>query len=285
MRWALVAVGFVVGCAGDAELQWVGGPSRDDGGETTIDGDPAGESTTVAADDSTTDPPSLFLGHLDLGEDHRCDLWAQDCPAGTKCMLWANDGGSAWNATKCSPIDPDPDAVGEPCTVVGSGVSGIDSCDLGLMCWDVDPETNEGVCVAHCVGDSSDPKCLEPAHHCVGRTVQLCLPSCCPVEQDCEEGRACYPAVDTFMCAPDASGESGAFGDPCEFLNVCDPGLFCTAPELVPGCVGSGCCAPFCDLGSETCSDFHPDLECVPWFEEGEAPHLYEHTGACVVPQ
>ena len=58
-------------------------------------------------------------------------------------LYWANDGGGAWNATKCEEIPPEPDGVGEPCTVEISGTSGVDTCVLGAMCWDVDPETNE----------------------------------------------------------------------------------------------------------------------------------------------
>ncbi len=40
-------------------------------------------------------------------------IWAQDCPEGEKCMPWANDGGGSWNATRCSPLDPNPSAVGD----------------------------------------------------------------------------------------------------------------------------------------------------------------------------
>ena len=36
------------------------------------------------------------------------------------------------------------------------------------------------------------------------------------------------------MCAPDASGEGGAAGQTCEFINVCDPGTACVNPMLVP---------------------------------------------------
>src|SRR5262245_46725118 len=44
-----------------------------------------------------------------------CDAWAMDCPRGEKCMPWANDGGSEWNATRCSPLDPDPAHPGDQC--------------------------------------------------------------------------------------------------------------------------------------------------------------------------
>ncbi len=230
--------------------------------------------------------PGFIMDPDGGGLSYECDLWAQDCPAGKKCNIWGNDGGSYWNARRCTPIDPDPDAPGEPCTVVESRVSGIDSCELGAVCWNVDPELLTGTCVAFCQGSEANPLCEDPTTHCEGREFALCLPSCCPLEQLCPEGTACYPTNHEFTCAPDASGELGAFRDPCEFLNVCDPGLFCADVEAVPDCEGSvGCCTEYCAVGSTSCAELDPALACVPWFEEGEAPPGYEHTGVCVLEQ
>ena len=227
-----------------------------------------------------------FLDPIDVGEHGRqCDLWSQDCPAGEKCSVFADDGGS-WNATKCFPIDPDPAEVGQACTVFGSPASGFDSCARGSVCWDVDQSTGEGVCVGFCNGSEANPTCSDPSLHCVGRDVTLCLPSCCPLEQSCAERLGCYPVVDTFECAPDASGDNGSFGDTCDFINVCDIGLFCADVALVPGCDGdTGCCTPYCEIGNSTCAAVHPDLECVPWFEPGYAPFGEEHVGGCMLPE
>lgn len=72
----------------------------------------------------------LFLSEPDGGgTGFECDVFAQDCPPGEKCVPWANDGGGVWNATRCSPVDDDPAAPGEPCTVEGGPTSGIDDCD------------------------------------------------------------------------------------------------------------------------------------------------------------
>jgi hypothetical protein len=206
-------------------------------------------------------------------------------------MPWANDGGSSWNATRCSPLDPNPGQIGDPCTVEGSGVSGIDNCDIASMCWDVDPETNMGTCDAFCSGSEANPVCEDPATSCVNAnngTLILCLPSCDPLLQDCPEGQACYNVNDTFACAPDASGETGVFGDACEFLNVCDPGLFCANPEAVPDCASGGCCSPFCDFSdpeaSAACPGAAGGQECVAWYEEGQAPPGLEDVGACALP-
>ncbi len=54
-----------------------------------------------------------------------CDYVLQDCPRGSKCMPWANDGGNAWVSARCSPLDPDPVEPGGACTMQGSPVSGV----------------------------------------------------------------------------------------------------------------------------------------------------------------
>jgi hypothetical protein len=107
--------------------------------------------------------------------------------------------------------------------------------------------------------------------------------------QDCNEGEACYPTGDAFSCVPDAGGEMGAYGDNCEYLNVCDMGLFCAVPDGVPDCEGSlGCCSSFCDLtdpdASAACPGAAGGQECVAWYEEGNAPPGYDAVGACLIP-
>lgn len=261
--------------------------------EGSSGGDGAQTSTTAveveaesSGSESTGEEPNSFIEPIDAGGSYECDLWVQDCPEGEKCTVWANDGGNAWNATRCVPVVDEPGGPGDPCTVEGNAVSGLDTCAVGALCWDVDPETNEGVCREYCQGDESNPFCEDPETQCGGpRNFPLCLPSCCPIEQDCSLGQGCYPISDTFGCAPDASGETGGYADPCEFINVCDPGLACLGPEATPGCEGySGCCAPFCVIGSMACAELHPDLECVAWYDEGLAPPGLEHTGVCILP-
>jgi len=206
-----------------------------------------------------------------------CDLWAQDCPVGEKCMPYSNDGGGTWNAVRCSPIDDDPKAPGEACTVVGSGVSGIDDCERGAMCWYLDGATGMGECVAMCRGSEADSVCDDPCEACTINgegTLILCLASCDPIGQDCAAGEACYPIGAMFACAPDSSGQAGEAGDPCEYITVCDPGLFCANADAVPGCDGaSGCCTPFCDASApDPCAALLPGTQCIPLFDEGMGP-------------
>jgi len=212
-----------------------------------------------------------FIQDPDAGGGEECDIWAQNCPLGEKCMPWADDGGSAWNATRCSPLDPTPDGVGDPCTVEGSGVSGIDSCGLGELCWDVDNATSTGTCIELCSCDPEFPVCATPNTACAitnGGVLPVCLPVCNPLDPTaCSQGQGCYPGGGLFQCAPDASGSSGAVGEGCDFLNGCDPGNFCGTPA----CDGAGgCCTPFCTLDDVAPCD--GGAECVPFYEQGGAP-------------
>ena len=247
-------------------------------GAEATSGNESGSGTGGSAEGTT------FVPDTETGETDECDIWAQDCPDGEKCMPWANDGGTSWNATKCSPIQRDPDRIGESCTVVDSGVSGVDSCEAASMCWNVDPKTNEGTCFAFCMGDETDPICEEPGYVCpisADGVVIVCLPTCDPLAPDCADGELCIPTyADSFLCAPDASGAAGAAGDPCEFPNVCDPGLLCAPGQIVPDCETSGCCTPFCNLQAPDCE---VDEACVPYYRPGDAPPGYENVGLCGV--
>jgi hypothetical protein len=250
-------------------------------------------STDTSGSSSWDDEGPSFIMRPDGGGCflHRthCSTWHQDCPVGEKCMPWANDGGNAWNATKCTPVDANPGQPGEPCTVEGSGVSGIDSCDVGAMCFFVDGATNMGECVAMCEGSAADPQCAGGCDQCLlanDGVLALCLPACDPLVQDCGDGRGCYPNSSAgFVCLPSvASGEvSGA----CEVVNGCTPGEVCVAMELVPDCVEQdGCCAPLCDLAApDPCPGAAPGVECVAWFDL--APEVcvdWSTLGACVLP-
>jgi hypothetical protein len=291
---ALTVLVTLVACGPSSPIVDAGGETT---GEQTSDDSGGSSGTTTSTSDepepepgtdqSTGDPSNGFINDPDEGgAAFQCDVWTQNCPAGEKCTFWANDGGGSWNATRCVEIDPEADEIGEPCTVEDSGTSGIDTCVFAAMCWNVDPETFEGTCVGLCGGDESDPFCEDPSMICVGRGPFLCLPTCCPLEQDCPQGQACYPFDNDFECAPDASGDMGGFGDPCEFINVCNPGLLCMGASAIPDCTGAfGCCTPFCEVGSTSCSLLHPELECVPWYEEGSASPGAEHVGACTVMQ
>ncbi len=275
---------------GSTESASPGGPTtgQSTGAPSGGEGSPASTGTGGPTDSGMTS-----IDAPDLGEGFECDLFAQDCPPGQKCMPWANDGGTSWNDTRCSPIAEDPGEPGEPCQAEGGAFSGIDDCRLGAMCWEVDPETNTGTCVALCIGDVSDLTCEDQNSFCRTSEIDLlpvCLPLCDPQDQDCPEGKGCYPTSEAWVCLDDASGELGAYGDPCELIiNTCDPGLVCIGAAGVPDCMGAaGCCSEICDISSDEgdaqCTGAPQGQICQAWYGETGAPPGFEYVGACTLP-
>jgi hypothetical protein len=247
------------------------------------------DDTSSSADISTaaiTSSSGGVMPALDEGSIVDCDIFAQDCPAGQKCAAHDADGGGTWNATKCVPVTGD-GAPGEPCTVIDGPVSGLDDCAFGSMCWEVD-ENDHGTCFALCTGSERDPIC-PPAHFCPlsgDGLLNLCTPICDPLVGECPGSDLCIPGGDTFFCVFDASGDEGQLNDPCEFVNVCDPGLVCLdAGAASSACdAGSlGCCQPFCHFPDAACPN--PDQQCVPWFDPRmDIPPGFEDVGVCAIP-
>jgi hypothetical protein len=272
---------------------------------TTLDGGTS-EVTTFessvsdATATSATSDDTMFIERPDGGGGiiDYCDPFAQDCPPGEKCMPWANDGGSQWNATKCSPIDPYMGGVSDPCWVEGSPVSGIDSCDATTMCFAVHSDTQLGTCVPFCTGSAANPYCDDPSTTCLvtnDGVIALCLPACDPLLQDCADAQGCYPGTgfNEFVCTPDFSRDGGSDGDTCGGPGpwFCDAGLACLAPELLADCMAGppdvGCCSPFCDLTLPTegqCNTMSGET-CVPWIPEGVGPPQLDPTGVCRLPE
>jgi hypothetical protein len=306
-RCIAVALAAASACSRDLVGTSAGGESTSTVGEPSDAGEATSTSTSTTSSTSTTtatsaattgdgtsdtdaSDDSAFLGDPDVGAD--CDLFSQNCPAGQKCMPWAINDDGWFNATKCSPIAPDPKEPGEPCTVEGDWLSGVDDCDLGSMCWYVDTDTNMGECLAMCTGEQDSYTCEDPCKTCFiydGGFVQLCFPSCDPVLQDCEGNTAvCFPYSrdGEFLCGYDQSGTAGGHGDPCTYTTDCDPGLFCADADRVPGCDGK-CCTPYCDpTVADACAQVGEGVECVPWpAGGGEYPGCIASTvGTCVLP-
>ena len=248
--------------------------------ETTHLPDPTtGSDTTIHPDFIVT--PDGGTGTL------HCDIWTQNCPPGQKCVPYNEGGGGSWNSLKCVDITGD-GAPGDPCTAQGGGISGIDDCDLGIMCWNVD-ERGHGTCVEQCSGGPESPMC--PAFTSCSITgegiINLCLPGCNPLLQDCPGDDLCIPNGDTFLCVLDASGEDGQVNDPCEFANSCDKGLLCLDPVTASAACeqgSQGCCQPFCELPDTPCPN--PDQQCTPWFDPMmPIPPGLENLGICSIPQ
>ncbi|MBK9758119.1 MAG: hypothetical protein IPO88_32310 [Nannocystis sp.] len=139
----------------------------------------------------------------------------------------------AWNAIKCVK-ETGKKIAGDVCMTEGGGASGKDDCAKGNMCWNVN-DKNEGICVALCTGTEMAPKC-DPGFKCAianEGVLNLCLPTCDPLLQDCDGADLCIANQDHFLCVLDASGDGGKQNDPCEFANSCDKGLACPDPGRV----------------------------------------------------
>ncbi len=251
-------------------------------------GSSAGGSTSsdLSGGGVTGETGVMFIPDPDGGGALACDPWLQDCPEGEKCAAWAADGGNSWNATKCVPVIGD-GQPGEPCSTVGGGVSGNDDCAKGAMCWEVSAE-NVGVCVALCTGSWNDPTCagkFDCWHLNSEGSVNICLPACDALLQDCPGGDLCLPIDDTFVCVLDASGDEGQAFDPCEFANACDPGLVCAGSASASECdpMATGCCVPMCSIsGMMVCPGV--GQECTSLYDEGMAPPKHADIGYCTLP-
>lgn len=218
-----------------------------------------------------------------------CSVIEQDCPVDEKCMPWANDGGPAWNASRCSPNEPEAVPTGGTCTVEGFAVSGIDDCELGSMCWAVDPDTLQGTCKAFC--DSAAPDACDGPQRCVPLNdgeVPVCLSACDPRDpSSCAEGEACrFVPEHDFSCLPLQGGlvlTSAVCTD-----EICEPDSTCVDGASLPSCAGPACCSPWCDDGDPGadagCAALDPALGCEPFYARGAAPLGLETLGACASP-
>ncbi len=245
-----------------------------------------GSDSSAADDDASTGStgagfitdPETTCGIVPDGVQAHCSACSpisQDCRPGDACRAWANDGGDEWNATRCTPVSDDAGGRGDPCTVEGSNVSGVDTCDAGLMCWNVDPDTLEGTCVEYCeVGFVCD----DPSGTCSvfnEGTLPLCLPTCNPLMFDCGEGFGCYPTTDfSFVCLrEDEPVHASGVSQP-----DCAPGTFWAWDEQIDGCTDEeSCCVAYCDRsGPPTCD---VDEECAMLVPE-PSPE-FEDLGYC----
>ncbi|HEY8377874.1 MAG TPA: ribulose phosphate epimerase [Nannocystis sp.] len=267
-----------------------GAPATTTGTTGAPDPTSTGGTAEPGTTSSGTDGCQGFICQSDQGGNMiECDVWTQDCEEGQKCMPYSGDGDYAWESTKCVPVMENPASVGDPCFVEGSGVSGIDNCEKGAMCWDV--VMGEGICVAQCIGSPDAPSCPPSGGSCLisnDGVLTLCLPTCDPLLQDCDGDDLCIPNPQNFvefLCVLDASGEEGQLYDPCEYINACDKGFFCANPMIALECDAGaiGCCMPFCDI-TEVGVCTGQGQECLPWYEPGQAPPGYESLGYCSIP-
>lgn len=263
---------------------------------TTTGVDP--DSTTEAVDSTgpEPEPPTDSSESSSGGEpppnNGECDVWAQDCAEGEKCVPWADDGGNSWNATRCVPLMGNGEP-GDTCMLFGGEITGLDDCALGSICMRLDDGTDNGVCVPQCMGTPEEPSCAADDRLCVisnEGVMTVCLEECDPTLPSCPSGLGCYPfgAAGEFVCWPDFSGELGTYGDECYWGNSCDPGLLCVGAAYVPDCASDYCCSEICDVNAPdpdaACMGQAAGQMCTPFYSPGEEPPGLEHVGLCLLP-
>lgn len=267
VRAQLLACALLLPACGPGSLPGSGGDEASETGledGATDDGGPADTTATseagsdsegsdeLGSESETTDGPEQF-----------CELLAQDCPAGEKCV-------------------PDPDGEAPPICVpvLGDGqesspcsydpASRTDDCDADSFCWALAGDALS--CHAFC-----DPQ-LEPSSCMYGSCLHalapeaaplsLCVSDCDPLLQNCPAGAGCYRvAMHEFICLP-LLGDAGP-GEPCEQVQDCAPGNHCMEAEALANCPADKCCAPFCDAWDPNCEAV-PGTQCAilepdPW--------------------
>jgi hypothetical protein len=282
----------------DASTSDATGPVEDGGSISATSTSGANLTTTTddpatTADDPTMPPSGFIYGMSDGGGgvSFECDLFVQDCEPGEKCSPWANDGGEQYNATRCVPLDPDPVGSGEVCEVTGSAFSGVDNCDGTSQCFHVDPTSGLGECVDFCTNAAEAPVCVSDTQTCAllnDGSISLCLETCDPLLQGCPESRGCYPVNDSFGCMRPLDDGGVAFGDACEYVSDCAPGMLCLGASAFTDCASAGCCSDLCDhtdpQASVDCAAADPGMGCEPWFIPGLSPAGFEDVGVCALP-
>jgi len=284
--WRLTVPLALAACGGAASASLTG---------TSDSGEPP---WTTAADTTlpttaSSESDAGFVTMPDVGTLPQCSLYADDCPPDQKCAPYATDGGVSSNSTRCVPLADPPAALEAPCTTQQWSASGLDDCDRGLYCVLYDFEALLGRCVALCIEDPDAPDlvCDDPDARCIGNPdimPRLCSAGCNPLGDDCPGDQNCYRVGTSFSCLADVSGPGGQAGDACQFSNQCDAGMRCVPPSELFDCdAPAGCCSPFCDTRDPAASSMcpgAPDLACVPLFEPGDGPPLYDWVGSCAVP-
>ena len=237
---------------------------------------------TLAATVTETYPSPIF--------ELNCDLWAQDCAPGAKCVGHDQGGLGEVFENTCVPILGE-GQPGDPCSQYGDG---LDDCGAESVCHHVD-EYGVGTCFAQCQGGFTDLQCDDPSSTCVVANrgvLNLCLSACDPLIQDCGMNDVCVPKTDGagFFCTPADYWEWPPELAECLSHEECGVGQFCADAESFPSEqvfeLGAGVCTSFCDRNDPAAcgAPGYLDLSCEGyWANDGGSAWLtFAGVGGCV---
>ncbi len=228
----------------------VGASTGTAGADTSV-GSTAGTTDAECPPDETEEPPKF-----DVGVALPCDIWAQDCEDGGKCV-------PVEHATlECVTQDPEPLADGDAC----EPAAGSDPCGPTSWCA-LDPGGATASCTPMCTGSPSDPIC--PADRvCIiddEGIVAECQIPCDPFDPNaCGEG-TCQRTDRGFGCL-ESGGRADGVG--CAQDDSCGGGLLCAPADEVAGCCDESCCAAYCSpahpCAAGTCTPIEPPIPGAP---------------------
>lgn len=262
------------------------GTTSTDGSTTTTD---STSGTTDSTSGTTDSSGSGSFVNVDMSSEAMCSPTLQDCGEGEKCVAYSTEGDSPpaapWDANKCvdetGQLEP-----GDSCDIVGGKYTGEDDCRAGAQCLLTDDDGLGGACVEFCddqMGCSSANAICSVYNN---GSLPLCLDRCDPLVQDCPDGQGCFqgPAQDFICFKVSADPGEGGPGQDCAFVNQCQAGNLCLAPDAVQGCDpgNSGCCSPICEIsgGGSECGNME---SCTPVFDP-PVPPGYADVGVCSLP-
>lgn len=248
----LVVLVLLSGCSMRAVASSSGG-SDDSGGETgaassetgmsspsTTIGEVTGDPVTTVADTTNAGPCEDEIDDtgpkFDVGpEPPECDLFAQDCEVGFKCVP------DEWIGTRnCVPVIPDPTPDGEACT------SDFDDDPCGASSWCRRSADDQGTCVPLCTGSWRDPICADGLVCIIDdeRITAYCDTPCDPFDPAACGPWTCQPTSNGFGCLPGGGNDPGGW---CSEHDSCSRGSVCADLDEAQGCCHGECCAPICD--------------------------------------
>ena len=266
-----------------------GGSTNDEGPNDSGYEDDGGDGCTFTCPDGPPVPPNPSgPGGGGPGGFYECGLVGQSCPEGEKCLPYDSWGSKMWTATRCALVVADPGQLDEVCQVEGSRFSGLDTCNIGLMCFDVDPRTNEGVCRQVC---GAAPECPSGTL-CAGYgSAAVCRTPCDPFAGTCPKHRPCSPAGEVtdepalfFTCEALALPTALEFGEECyRFHSECGVRRACVDVQRATTLChlpSENCCIDTCALDQpDTCSGA---TICAPYSDP--LPNaMLANVGVCVL--